>query len=133
MLMDTTQVSQRTVNQALRNTIQTPSFPPKIPPTLVEMCDQYRVNGLQGFETAKMISWAMKLKMSYGRRKYLNNKVKERTMRLNIGTIEQRMLRAAETMDEERLHLGQSTAGYVSHLKKHDTVVKKRKRGNDVL
>ena len=99
------QVPQQTLNQALQNTIQTPNFPPKLPPTVVEMCNQYRVNGLQEFETANMTSWARKLKMLYRQGKYLNNKVKERAMRLNIGTIKRRMLRAAETMCKERFHL----------------------------
>ena len=97
------------------------------------MCEQYRNNGLQEFETVKMTSWATKLKMLYGQRRYANNKVKERAIRLNIRTIKQRMSRVAETMDEERLHLGQSTSQYVTHLKKHDPVVKERKRSDEII
>lgn len=45
------------------------------------------------------------------------------------------MMLAAEGMDAERVHFGQSAAWYVSHLKKYNPVVKKRKRGdsNDAL
>ena len=126
-------VQQRTVIQALQSTIKTPFFPPKLPPTVVEMCEQYRVNGLQEFKTVKMTSWATKWKILYRKLRYANNKVKERAIRLNIRTIKQRMSRVAETMDEERLHLGQSTSQYVTHLKKHDPVAKERKRSDEIL
>ena len=106
-------------------------FPPKLPDTVLEMCAQYMRCGLHEWETAKMTSWEGKIKMAYGRKKYLNNRVKDRAMRLNIGTIEQRMIRAAETMDMERLNLGMSTAMYITHLKKIDPVVKKRKRNDE--
>ena len=123
---------QRTVTQALRNKVRTPIFPARIPPTVLEMCNQYKLGGLKEWETAKMTSWPQKLKMAYGRRKYLNYKVTERAMRLQVRTIDQRMIRAAEAMDNERTHLGMSTAMFVTHLKKLDPVVKKNKR-DDVL
>ena len=62
----------------------------------------------------------------------MNNKVTERAMRLQVGTIDQRMIRAAEAMDSECTHLGMSTSMYVTHLKKLDPVVRKRKR-DDLL
>ena len=122
---------QRTVIQALQNTVMTPIFPAKFLPTVIELCDQYKLGGLKEWETAKIKNWTLKLKMVYGRRKYLNNKVTERAMRLQVGTINQRMICAAEVMDDEHTHLGMSTSMYVTYLKKLDPVVKNRKR--DVL
>ena len=122
---------QRTVTQALRNTVRTPIFPAKFLPTMTELCDQYKLGGRKEWEAAKMTVWTSKLKMAYECHKYLNNKLTEKAMRLHVGSIGQRMIRAAESMDDKGTHLGMSTSMYVTHLKEMDPVVKKQKR--DVL
>ena len=80
-----------------------------------------------------MTDWAQKLKVAYGRRRYLQGVVKGRAMRLHIGTIEERMERAADDMDLERNGQAMSMAQYLTYLKKHDPTVKKRKRDDGPL
>ena len=71
------------------------------------------------------------MKVSYGRQKYLHGVIQARAMRLNLGTMAVRMIRAADNMDIERLSKGMSMAMYIAFLKKHDPNVKKRKRNDD--
>ena len=118
----------RTVN-ALRNTVRTPVFPARLPKTVPECMIEYMHSKLAEWENAKMRGWEQRVKQAYGRRKYLQGVIKARACRLHAGTMEQRMGRAADTMEGERCAQGLSLARYIEYLKRHDPNVKKRKRG----
>ena len=88
----------------------------------------YQTHNLQEWENVKMKGWDTKLKMGYGRRKYMREAVKARAMSLHNGTFEQRLIRAAERMDEERVAKGMSTSKYMDFLKNNDKTITKRKK-----
>ena len=75
-----------------------------------------------------MNGWDTKLKMAYGRRKYMREVVKAQAMALHNGTFDQRLIRAAGRMDEEREAKGMSTSKYMDFLKKNDKQITKRKK-----
>ena len=112
----------------LRNTARVPVFPPHLPKSMSAMMREYEKFELVGWETSKMTGWPASVKQAYSRRKYINNLVKGRAMVLHHGTFEQRLVRAAETLDIERKSLGLSVFRYIDYLKKNDPTVKTRKR-----
>ena len=116
----------------MRNTIQTPVYPTRLAETVKVTMEQYGASKLSEWENYKMTSWPSSLKVSYGRRKYLQGVIRARAMRMNLGTMAVRMIRAADNMDIERLAKGISMSMYLTFLKKHDPKVKKRKRNDDV-
>ena len=119
---------QRTFHEVLRNTPKQPVFPPSLPSTILELEIQYQENKLSVWENVKMTGWESKLKMSFGRRKYVHGRVKQNANRLHHGTFDQRLKRSAENMDEDRKSRGMSTSQYVRFLKQNDSHVSKRKK-----
>ena len=113
---------------ALRPSPRLPIIPPSFPKTVHELEIQYQQHNLQEWENVKMNGWDTKLKMAYGRRKYMREQVKARAMTLHNGTFEQRLIRSAQKMDEERDDKGMSTTKYMDFLKKNDKAVTKRKK-----
>ena len=75
-----------------------------------------------------MTGWDTKMKMAYGRRKYMRLAIKARAMALHHGSFEQRLIRAAQNMDVERNEKGYSTAKYMTFLKENDKNVTKQKK-----
>ena len=113
---------------ALRSTPRQPIFPPSFPKTVYDLEIQYQKHNLQEWENIKMNGWDTKLKMAYGRWKYMREAVKARAMSLHHGTFDQRLIRAAERMDEEREVKGMSTSKYMEFLKKNDKTITQRKK-----
>ena len=119
----------RTVN-TLRNTVRTPVFSQRLPKTVQDCVHEYVQNNLVEWEGTRMTMWEQKVKQAYGRRAYLQQIIRARARRLTMGTREQRMERAAETMENERVTQGISVSEYLKYLKKHDPKVRKRKIGD---
>ena len=69
---------------------------------------------LEEWENCKMTTWESKMKVAYGRRKYLHAATMERASRLTVVYIIKRLMREAETMDLERESKGKSFPMYIT-------------------
>jgi hypothetical protein len=112
----------------LRNTPRVPIFPQKFAKTVRELTHEYLSHSLSEFERCKMTHWDPKIKMGYGRRKYMMSAVRDEAARLQYGSYDHRIMRASDIMDERRNAAGLSTTAYLNHLKKNDPRVVKKPR-----
>ena len=106
--------TRRLLSDVIRNTPKFPVFPPSLPKSIVDMHSQYVSHDLLRWETCKMTGWPSNVKQAFSRRKYLNNKIRGRAMVLHHGSFDQRLLRAAENMDEERKCRGMSVFSFIN-------------------
>ena len=112
----------------LRNTARFPVFPKKTPKTIRALTHEYISYSLSQFEKCRMTEWDRKVSMGYGRRKYMMNVVRAEAEKLQYGTYEHRILRAADVLDARRVTEGKSVSAYMNELKKTDTRVTKKPR-----
>ena len=74
--------------------------------------------------------WDRNVKIAYKRCKYIQNIIRERSVRFSAATEEERQESAATAMDNERTISKMTVFQYITYLKHHDPSKKKKESTN---
>ena len=115
-------------NQLLRRRPRQPVVPTSMPETCLQLKAMFEQNRLAEFETARRRDWPQDLQIRYGKWLYMYKVMRERARLQRGDTHDQRMVRAASRMEDDRIMYNKTMAGFLRYLKKEDAATRTRNR-----
>ena len=122
-------VNIRNVKETLQNIPRVPAFPADLPQTMAKLLVEHEKLDLASFRCSSRFGWSSSMKVGFGRRQFLYNKVMEKAIQQTGGrgpTNSNALQIAAAALDIERN--GMTVYQFLGHLKKNDPTTKSQQK-----